>query len=307
MTITKPVWLKQKIQANPKSKAVRGLLTELHLNTVCLEAGCPNRSRCYADGTATFLILGNICTRNCRFCNIRSGNPAPVEADEPERVAKAAKGMSLAHIVVTSVTRDDLPDGGAEHFAATTRSIRKLLPQASVELLIPDFEGNEEALNIVINESPDVLNHNVETVPELYETVRPKADYRRSLELLSRTKNRNLITKSGIMVGLGETKEQISRTMEDLAEVGIDILTIGQYLAPSAEHHPVARYIPPEEFEYFTEEGRRYGIGEVVSGPLVRSSYCAGEAYRRLAITTKTQRTRRTQITKQNGRNPCAQ
>ena len=205
MKQTKPNWFKQKIHSTPESKHVRALLSSLSLNTVCSEAACPNRNRCYADGTATFLILGKNCTRNCRFCNIGSGTPEPVDPGEPERVALAAKGMELSHVVITSVTRDDLPDGGANHFAETVRWIRDLLPEASIELLVPDFGGSESSLRIVLDSGPDVLNHNVETVPDFYPEVRPGADYRRSLDLLEISSDEGFVTKSGIMLGFGES------------------------------------------------------------------------------------------------------
>jgi len=285
MRLIKPHWLKQKISATPEGKEVRRLLRDLRLNTVCREAGCPNRGSCFAEGTATFLILGSVCTRKCRFCNIASGIPEPVEPDEPERLAKAAVGMNLKHVVVTSVTRDDLPDGGSAQFAKTIRELKKRLPAASVEVLIPDFAGNETALDLVLSESPEVLNHNIETIPELYSDIRPGADYNRSLSVLRHSMESGFITKSGLMVGLGETRDALSSTFDDLAAVGIKILTIGQYLAPSPDHFPVARYIPPEEFEEMAVEAERAGIGAVVAAPLVRSSYHAGVVFNNVAGT----------------------
>ncbi len=283
MSITKPRWLKQPIPTSAEGRNVRRLLAGLELNTVCREAGCPNRGVCYSLGTATFLILGKICTRGCRFCNIGSGTPEPVEPDEPERVARAAAGMRLKHVVVTSVTRDDLPDGGAGHFAETICELRKHLPEASIEVLIPDFAGNEDALDIVLSARPDVLNHNVETVPQLYRAVRPGADYDRSLRVLARAGAKDMITKSGIMVGLGETVEQLSKIFRDIAKAGVDILTIGQYLSPGPSYYPVKRFVSPKEFENLAEIAGEKGIREVVSGPLVRSSYRAGEAYMKIA------------------------
>ncbi|RKZ28481.1 lipoyl synthase, partial [bacterium] len=238
MKLIKPEWFKQKIQATPEGRNVRELLKKLRLNTVCCEALCPNRNSCYAEGTATFLVLGNVCTRNCRFCGIESGFPLPVESDEPERVARAVSGMGLSHVVVTSVTRDDLPDGGAAHFAAIVRAVREYSPFASVELLIPDFAGNAEALEVVLDAKPDVLNHNIETIPDFYSELRPGADYLRSLEILAKAKENGLITKSGMMLGFGESQEQIIGTLNDLAAVEIDILTIGQYLRPGENHYP---------------------------------------------------------------------
>jgi len=268
--------MKQRLTVTPQGKEVRRLLRELRLNTVCREANCPNRGECYSEGTATFLILGNVCTRNCRFCNIGNGMPETPDIDEPERVARAAAGMALNHVVVTSVTRDDLPDGGADHFARTIREIRKTLPEATVEVLIPDFLGKEKAIERVFAESPDVLNHNIETVSELYSDVRPGANYRRSLDILKAGKKRGLITKSGLMVGLGESREELMRTFEDLASVELDILTIGQYSAPSEMHAPVKRYVTPEEFEELACKGESTGIGKIIAGPLVRSSFRAG-------------------------------
>ncbi len=268
--------MKQRLTATPQGKEVRRLLRELRLNTVCREANCPNRGECYAEGTATFLILGNVCTRNCRFCNIGNGIPETPDTEEPGRVARAAAGMALNHVVVTSVTRDDLPDGGSNHFARTIREIRKALPEVTVEVLIPDFLGNEKAMERVFAESPDVLNHNVETVSELYSDVRSGGNYRRSLDILKAGKKRELVTKSGLMVGLGESREELMRTFEDLASVGLDILTIGQYSAPSKMHAPVKRYVTPEEFDELSSEGESAGIGKIVAGPLVRSSFRAG-------------------------------
>ncbi|MCK5832160.1 lipoyl synthase [bacterium] len=278
----KPQWFVRDIRSTEDGKNVRHLLESLGLNTVCREANCPNRNYCFNEGTATFLILGKNCTRGCRFCNISKGAPDPLDPDEPRKLAEAAFGMDLKHVVITSVTRDDLPDGGAGHFAQTIKWIRKLLPLASVELLIPDFQGSEPALSTVLNSKPDVLNHNVETVEELYPFVRPEADYERSLNVLKASSDRGFITKSGIMLGLGENIEQIEETFEDLADSGIGILTLGQYLAPSKKHYPVKRYIPPDEFASLAVLARKYGIKEVVSGPLVRSSYKAGETYEKI-------------------------
>jgi len=270
--------MKRNLPVTPEGKEVRNLLSSLHLNTVCREANCPNRGQCFSEGTATFLIMGDVCTRDCRFCNIAGGTPRELEDSEPRRVAEASAKMNLKHVVITSVTRDDLPDGGASHFAATIDLIHEKLPEATVEVLIPDLMGNEDALEIVLNSKPDVLNHNVETVPELYSAVRPKAVYASSMRILELSKNRGFITKSGLMVGLGETDEQFNRTIAELAGIGLDILTIGQYSAPSERHYPVKAYIHPDRFEEMAEFGENAGIGKVVAGPLVRSSFRAGIA-----------------------------
>ncbi|HDR90967.1 MAG TPA: lipoyl synthase [candidate division Zixibacteria bacterium] len=278
VSISKPRWMKRNLPVTPEGKEVRNLLSSLHLNTVCREANCPNRGQCFSEGTATFLIMGDVCTRDCRFCNIAGGTPRELEDSEPRRVAEASAKMNLKHVVITSVTRDDLPDGGASHFAATIDLIHEKLPEATVEVLIPDLMGNEDALEIVLNSKPDVLNHNVETVPELYSAVRPKAVYASSMRILELSKNRGFITKSGLMVGLGETDEQFNRTIAELAGIGLDILTIGQYSAPSERHYPVKAYIHPDRFEEMAEFGENAGIGKVVAGPLVRSSFRAGIA-----------------------------
>lgn len=276
----KPDWLKQRIESTPDGANVKRLLSELGLNTVCLEAGCPNRSSCYANGTATFLILGNICTRNCGFCDIEHGKALPLSEDEPERVARAAVGMDLSHIIITSVTRDDLDDGGAEHFARTVFEVKRRLPGAVIELLIPDFRGKKKSLKKIFDSKPDVINHNIETVKNLYPIVRSEANYERSLEILAESKKRGFITKSGMMLGLGETPDQVLDTMDDLQKTGVDILTIGQYLSPSEKNLPVVRFVPPSEFEYYKIMGEEKGIPHIVSGPLVRSSYRAADAYR---------------------------
>jgi len=246
---------------------------------VCESARCPNRMECFSSRTATFMILGDVCTRNCSFCGVEKGTPLPVNGREPAMVAEAAEEMGLDHVVITSVTRDDLPDGGASHFAACIREVRKRLPGATVEVLTPDFRGSLKALETVMREGPEVFNHNLETVEELYARVRPMADYRRSLALLARAKELSprVKIKSGLIVGLGERKEQLRRTFWDLAEAGCDILTIGQYLRPSRRQLPVARFVPPEEFEELKEEAERAGVPVVVSAPLVRSSYRASE------------------------------
>ncbi len=269
--------------ASGEAQHVRKLLANLNLATVCSGAQCPNQAECFARGTATFMILGEICTRSCGFCAIPSGTLAPPRADEPEAVAEAAKRLGLRHVVVTSVTRDDLSDGGAEHFAKTIKAIRKNLPDSVIEVLTPDFGGDESLIETVISAEPNIFNHNVETVPHLYSKVRPQADYQRSLEVLryakqfSRQQDIKLYTKSGIMVGLGETAEQVTAVLSDLREVGCDILTIGQYLAPSKEHLAVERFVEPAEFEQWKTQAKSMGFASVASGPFVRSSYRAEE------------------------------
>ena len=273
----KPEWLKVRLPGGPDYLRLKGLMRERRLHTVCEEARCPNIGECWEAGTATFMILGDTCTRACRFCAVKTGRPPALDAGEPLRVAQAVRRMGLGHAVVTSVNRDDQPDGGAAMFAATIRWTRRLSPNTSVEVLIPDFEGNWYALATVMKERPEILNHNTETVPRLYRRVRPKARYEQSLELLRRAKvmNPQGITKTGVMVGLGETKHELLLVMADLVDVGCDVLTIGQYLRPSAGHEPVARYYRPEEFEELAQAGRRLGIRHVEAGPLVRSSYRA--------------------------------
>ena len=274
-----PRWFLRPIRSGRNLSEVTRILRHRGLHTVCESARCPNRMECFSSRTATFMILGDVCTRNCSFCGVEKGTPLPVDGREPAMVAEAAEEMGLNHVVITSVTRDDLPDGGASHFAACIREVRKRLPRASVEVLTPDFRGSLKALGTVMGEGPDVFNHNLETVAELYPRVRPMADYRRSLGLLARAKEfcPRAKVKSGIMVGLGESREQLRRTFWDLAEAGCDILTIGQYLRPSRRQLPVARFVPPEEFEELKEEAERAGVPVVVSAPLVRSSYRASE------------------------------
>jgi len=274
-----PSWIRRRFPPQEEWERVERLLRSLSLHTVCESARCPNLGECFRRGTATFLILGDTCTRSCRFCAVKKGIPLPPDPEEPRRVAEAARTLNLRHVVVTSVTRDDLPDGGAEHFAKTIQAIRECLPQATVEVLVPDFQGSAEALEVVLAACPDVLNHNVETVPRLYPLVRPQADYARSLELLRRTKVRypGILVKSGLMVGLGETQKEVEAILWDLKEVGCDVVTIGQYLRPTAWHLPVAAYVPPEVFAYYREYALRLGFRGVASGPFVRSSYRAEE------------------------------
>ncbi|ORC35921.1 lipoyl synthase [Marispirochaeta aestuarii] len=276
----KPDWLRIPVRGGRDLNRVKALLKSLHLNTVCVEANCPNRMECFASRTATFMVLGSVCTRNCRFCNVSPGTPEPVDAEEPVRLARAARELGLRHVVVTSVTRDDLPDGGAGHFAAVIRELRTRLPEASIEVLIPDFQGDPDALATVIEAGPEVINHNVETVPRLYSRVRPQADYRRSLELLKRAADcgRPMAVKTGLMLGLGETREEVLELFDDLRRAGCDFLTIGQYLAPSSEHYPVAEYVKPEVFDDYRKEAEKRGFRHVASAPFVRSSYKAAEA-----------------------------
>jgi lipoic acid synthetase len=267
-----------------RTEGVRNLLSDLNLHTVCQSAHCPNECECFSRGTATFMILGNTCTRDCRFCAVRGGEPDPVDPDEPAHVAEAVRRLGLRYVVVTSVTRDDLPDGGAGHFTATVRAIRETT-DAQTEVLTPDFRGDAELVDVVLDAEPTVYNHNVETVPRLYDTVRPLADYHRSLSLLNQVaRSGRSVPKSGIMVGLGETDDEILATMTDLVDAGCRMLTIGQYLAPSREHLPVARFVEPERFDALRDEGFRRGLDWVVSGPFVRSSYCAEAAFESASI-----------------------
>lgn len=276
--MNRPDWLTVKVPDEASLDNMKKLLETGRLHTVCEGADCPNIGECFASKTCTFMILGNICTRNCRFCAVPHGRPRPVDPDEPEAVAQTALQLGLRHVVVTSVTRDDLHDGGADHFAATVRAIRTAVPNASIEVLIPDFKGSGEALNKVIAAGPDVINHNMETVPRLYSSVRPQARYERSLQLLERVSRSGILAKSGLMLGLGENIEEITQVMKDLRQVDCDILTLGQYLSPSPEHHPVIAYIHPETFMMLQQKAYSLGFLEVQAGPLVRSSYHAAQS-----------------------------
>lgn len=282
MTI-KPSWLRIKIPNNNGQQKVDKILDNLDLNTVCREAKCPNRAECYSKGTATFMILGRNCTRKCRFCNVTSATPSLVDIKEPERVARAVDEMNLKYIVITSVTRDDLKDGGASHFRDTINEIKKFNKDTIVEVLIPDLKGSIASLKVILEASPETLNHNIETVPRLYKDVRPEADYSRSLKVLSNAKkiDKNIKTKSGIMLGLGETIDEVLEVFKDLRSHGCDFLTLGQYLAPSKEHYPVKEYITPSDFEWYKEKALKLGFLGVASNPLVRSSYKAWELYER--------------------------
>ena len=276
-----PPWLRVKVGKAHQGHRTRAVVQGCGLHTVCQEARCPNIGECYGHGTATFLILGRICTRDCRFCAVEHGRPDPIDPNEPDRVARAVEELGLDFVVVTSVTRDDLPDGGAAQFAATIEAVRRCAPDALVEVLIPDFRGDEDALKTVLDARPAVLNHNIETVRRLQKQIRPSADYERSLWVLRRAKELapDVPTKSGIIVGLGETDEEIYDAMADLREVGCEILTIGQYLRPTRRHAPVDRYVPPEQFDLYRRWGEEMGFAFVASGPFVRSSYRAAEAY----------------------------
>jgi lipoic acid synthetase len=274
-----PRWLKRNVPKGNANHFTARLLEELRLETVCDNARCPNRMECYSQRTATFMILGNVCTRPCGFCAVAKGKTHELEADEPDRVAEAAFRLGLKHVVITSVTRDDLPDGGAEHFYRTVLAVRERCG-AAVEVLTPDFIGQKEALNRVVEARPEVFNHNTETIPRLYRTVRGrKSDYRWTLELLRRVRQRDetIKTKSGLMLGLGEMREELFDTLADLLDVGCEMLTLGQYLQPSPDHLPVVRYVPPDEFEELGRAARSMGFRQVASGPFVRSSYHARE------------------------------
>jgi lipoic acid synthetase len=273
-----PQWMRRPIATDQSYPDVSKLLESLQLNTVCASAKCPNRHECWNRGTATVMILGNTCTRNCRFCNVNTGKPSPVDLDEPSRVAEAAKRLNLRHVVITSVTRDDLADGGAQAFANTIHAVKAAMPEASVEVLTPDFV---EHLDIVLDAAPDVFNHNLETVKRLQATVRPQASYEKSLATLRKAAERGGVqVKSGLMLGLGETDEEIFQCLEDLYAAGVRLLTLGQYLAPTREHHPVERYLSPEHFDRLAARARGIGFEGVAAGPLVRSSYRADELAR---------------------------
>jgi len=279
----KPEWLRIKVRGGQNNAYVENMLERFNLNTVCEEANCPNRMECFGRNTATFMILGNNCTRNCTFCNVTKKKPEPVNQDEPLNISRAVRELGLAHVVITSVTRDDLPDGGAGHFYNVIRSIKENNLDVTVEVLIPDFKGSLESLRTVIEAKPDIINHNVETVPRLYPEVRPMAVYERSLELLERVKkiDEGIYTKSGIMVGLGEKKEEVLAVFDDLRKAGCDFLTIGQYLAPSKKHHPVVEYIHLDVFREYKEIALEKGFLNVASAPLVRSSYDAAKMLRK--------------------------
>ncbi len=270
-----PAWFKVKVRTGERYLKIRQLTKDLNLHTVCEEAQCPNIWECWNAGTATFMILGDICTRSCGFCAVKLGQPGPLDLEEPAHVAEAVANLGLGHVVITSVNRDELENGGAEIFAETIAKIRECSPRCGVEVLIPDFLGKPIPLDIVIKKRPDILAHNIETVPSLYRLVRPQAQYQRSLDVLVRAKQAGLRTKTGLMLGIGETIAEVETVMADLVKIGCDILTLGQYLQPTAKHLPIARFVPPEEFLDLKKRGEALGLSHVESGPLVRSSYHA--------------------------------
>ena len=273
-----PSWFRRPLPPGAEGGRVKRLIGRLGLHTVCEGAKCPNRAACWHDSAAAFLILGDACTRDCRFCAIpHDPRPAPPDPAEPARLAEAAAAMGLRHVVVTSVTRDDLPDGGAAHFAATIRAIRARRPGATVEVLVPDFQDDPAAIGVVLAARPDVFNHNLETVERLQPSVRPQADYRRSLAVLRRAAQAGARTKSGLMLGLGESDAEIGGALRDLRAAGVELLTLGQYLAPSPAHHPVARFVPPSEFDRWRDEALALGFDRAAAAPHVRSSYHADE------------------------------
>jgi lipoic acid synthetase len=273
--IKKPKWLRVKLPTGENYKKVRSLVDEHKLHTICESGSCPNMGECWGEGTATFMILGNICTRSCGFCAVKTGKPEEVDIYEPGRIANSVKIMGVKHAVITSVDRDDLKDGGSEIWAQTVRAIRQQSPQTTMETLIPDFAGKWENLQVIIDVAPEIVSHNLETVRRLTKQVRIQAKYDRSLEVLFRLKKGGMRTKSGVMLGLGETPAEVLETMQDLVAVGVDILTLGQYLQPTLKHLPVAEFITPEQFDFYKEEGLKMGFRYVESGPLVRSSYHA--------------------------------
>ena len=284
--VQKPKWLRRRLPTGSDYEKVKGMIRGDRLHTVCQEAKCPNMWECFSQKTATFLILGSRCTRDCRFCSVLPGPLEPPDPEEPVRVAGVAHQMGLKYVVVTSVTRDDVSDGGASLFAQTITEIRNRIADACVEVLIPDFQGSKAALTTVLKARPDVLNHNIETVPRLYPRVRPQAEYQRSLDILQWASEYDpaLPTKSGLMLGLGEEKEEVENTLEDLRQANCRILTLGQYLQPSKNHLPVERFIPPEEFDEWRHKAIKIGFTEVASGPFVRSSYHAKELYREVCV-----------------------
>lgn len=272
-----PLWFKKDFFPSPAGIRLNRLLENQRLATICQSALCPNRGECFSQGTATFLILGEICTRNCTFCAVSKGRPKALDEDEPRRLAETVKQLGLRHAVITSVSRDDLPDGGASHFVRVIEAIRRGCPGVTVEVLIPDFQGSLKALQLLVSAGPEVINHNLETVPRLYPQVRPMAVYERSLKLLSTVKvlSPAILTKTGFMVGLGETREELTQAMKEVRATGCDLLTVGQYLQPTPRHHPTVRYLSPEEFAEIAREGRRIGFKEIAASPAVRSSYRA--------------------------------
>jgi lipoic acid synthetase len=283
----KPAWLKVRAPLSPEYRRLVKLMREQKLNTVCEEASCPNIGECWKQGSATFMILGRVCTRSCAFCDVETGRPDPVDHDEPRHLAEAVEAMGLKHVVITSVDRDDLADGGAGHYADTISLLRQRCPEVTIEVLTPDFQRKADAcLDTVIAARPDIFNHNLETVPRLYRSVRPAARYFTSLRLLQRAKelDPSVVTKSGIMVGLGEERDEVLQVLDDMREADVDILTVGQYLRPSPRHHPVVRYWTPDEFEDLKYRAEKKGFGMVASGPLVRSSFHAEDVFKALKL-----------------------
>jgi len=281
----KPSWLKVRAPLSPEYRKLVRLMRDKKLNTVCEEASCPNIGECWKHGSATFMILGRVCTRTCAFCDVETGRPNPIDTEEPKHLAEAVATLGLKHVVITSVDRDDLPDGGAEHYACVIRELKARQPEVTIEVLTPDFQRKPEAcLDTVIKAKPDIFNHNLETVPRLYRSVRPGARYFTSLRLLQRAKelDASMVTKSGIMVGLGEERDEVLQVLDDLHEADVDILTIGQYLRPGIRHHPVMKYWTPEEFEELKYLAEKKGFGIVASGPLVRSSFHAEDVFQSL-------------------------
>lgn len=276
----KPSWLKMKMPGGDEYGKLFKLVSNENLHTVCQSAKCPNIGECWAAGTATLMILGDVCTRSCGFCNIATGRPPLLDLDEPRRVGEAVKTMNLKHVVITSVNRDELPDGGASIWAQTIREIRSKSPGTNVEVLIPDFCGDWKALQLVLDEKPEILGHNLESVPRLYKRVRPQAKYHQSLKLLQIAKDQGLVSKTGMMLGLGETEEEVDAVLDDLVAIGCEILTLGQYLQPTVKHLPVERWVDPEEFANWKKRGEGKGLRHVESGPLVRSSYHAEKQVR---------------------------
>ena len=275
----KPPWIKVRLPSNPVFFSTKALISDLRLHTVCESAQCPNRWECWSQGTATMMIAGERCTRACGFCAVSTAKPFPLEADEPQRVAEAVRRMNLKHVVITAVARDDLKDGGAEHFARTITAVREMDPSIVIEVLVPDFHAQEWCIDIVLNAAPEIFNHNMETVERLTPAVRSRAKYRTSLEVLRKAKERSakVVTKSGVMLGLGETEPELFQTMDDLREIGCQVLTLGQYLRPTSNHLPVVAYISPDQFDAYGEIARAKGFEHVASGPLVRSSYHAAD------------------------------
>ena len=287
--LKKPEWIKVKAPTSKEYFETKALVSEHKLHTVCEEAACPNIGECWSKRHATFMILGDVCTRSCKFCNVKTGLPDLLDPHEPERVGLAVAKMNLAHVVITSVDRDDLDDGGAEHFAQVIRAIRQLSPDTTIEVLTPDFLRKEHAIEIVVKAKPDVFNHNLETVPRLYASVRPGARYFNSLRLLDTVKklDNTIFTKSGVMVGLGEEKHEIFQVMDDLRSAQVDFMTIGQYLQPTPKHHPVMDFITPEQFDEYASRGRAKGFLLIAASPLTRSSYHAGDDFKRLSMARK--------------------